>query len=134
MAETKGRVHTERNLTDYTVFPADGYVLPKKMTATAEPGSGLTVVVEIEMIEGRARAQKVTVSASDPRGIEWTPFAKLPLRDIVGTAVLDSLVKVDPGNEGTFQFMPARDTEAVREIVQAAVGYNPNLNRFRRVS
>jgi hypothetical protein len=134
MTETKGRVHTDRSLIDYTVFPADGYALPRKMTARAELSRGLTVVVDIVMIEGRARAQKVTVSASDPRGIEWTPFAKLPLRDIVATAVLDSLMKVEPGDEGAFQFMPARNSETVREIVQAAVGYRPDLDRFRRVS
>jgi hypothetical protein len=134
MAEAKGRVHTKRELTDYTVFPADGYVLPKKMTATAEI-SGLTVVVEIEMIEGRARAQRVTVSTSDPRGIEWTPFAKLPLRDIVATAVLDSLTQVMPGEEGAWQWVPPDpDSQAVREIVQEAVGYKPDLDRFVRAS
>jgi hypothetical protein len=115
-------------------FPRDGYALPRHLRATATENPdlpGVTVEVEVEIKEGRARPSSVKVSSDD--GVGWTTLSAIPVRDIVGTAVLHALHTVKPEGEGRIAYMPIDQNapvDEVREIVQAAVRYAPDLDRF----
>jgi hypothetical protein len=143
-ANDRGTVHTSWDLSmpaDFTT-PRDGYALPRKLTARATEDPRLpdvVVEVEIEIEEGRARATRVSVERSE--GVGWTALANVPVRDIVGTAVLTALHRVEPGDQpGSFRTVMLRmlgqrlDPDEAREIVQASVGYAPNLDRFEGVA
>jgi hypothetical protein len=122
---------------DFTT-PRDGYALPRKLKAraTGNPRLPAAVVdVEIEIDGGKARATRVSVERLE--GVGWTALANVPVRDIVGTAVLTALHRVLPGDQpGSFLTVPLSmigkkaDPDEVREIVQESVGYAPNLDRF----
>jgi hypothetical protein len=113
--------------------PRDGWMLPSKLKAEAKRGD-LHVNVEIDVVEGRARARRVEVETDNPRGVGWTALAKIPVRNIVATAVLDSLWKTVPDEEGVPNIVPmgSGDADAAREVVQAAVGYHPKPIREAR--
>jgi hypothetical protein len=132
----RGKVSTRRDLWNYTVFPRDGYVLPSELAAHAELSDGTVVDVDVEITGGRARAHRVSLTAKEGTGIGWTELSRLPLRDIVGTAVLDALMKAAPGDDGTIHLAPLvkADSDEVRQIVQGAVGYSPNYKGFERVA
>lgn len=118
---------------DYTVFPRDGFVLPRTIKAHAELAEGTVVDIDIAIAAGRARAVKVTVTAE--RGVGWTMLANVPTRDIVGTAVLDKLMRAEMQPGGALQLAPLRKSDAnvVRQIVQGMVGYNPKTKTLKRV-
>jgi hypothetical protein len=115
-------------------FPRDGYALPRHLEARATENPdlpGVTVEVEIEITEGHARA--ISVKATSDDGVGWTTLSAVPVRDIVGTAVLSALHTVKPDGEGHIAYMPIDQNapvDDVREIVQAAVRYAPDLDRF----
>jgi len=126
---------------DFT-SPRDGYGLPSRLTAVATEDPelpGVVITVEVAIEEGRARARSVEVETDDPAGVGWTILANAPVRDIVATAVLASLWLMGPGEEeGTIRYLPLSeatnvDVDEVREIVQSAVGYRPNIDRFEGV-
>jgi hypothetical protein len=125
--ESRGTVRMSSNWLEGFTTPRDGWVLPRKLKADAELPGGVQVSIEVEVEEGRARARSVTVSTTNPHGVGWKALSEIPARDIVATAVLDSLQKVVPVSEEEVKYViPERaDAEQVREVVQAAVGYRP---------
>jgi hypothetical protein len=141
-ARQRGKVHASSSGDDFT-SPRDGYGLPRRITARATENPdlpGIIVTVEIEAEEGRARARSVLVETEGTAGVGWTVLANVPTRDIVATAVLASLWRMLPGDdEGTTRHLPLSlsvadvDIDEVREIVQSAVGYRPNMDRFEGV-
>jgi hypothetical protein len=121
--------------------PRDGYGLPGRLTAVATDDPdlpGVVVTVKVEVENGRARARSVLVDTDNPAGVGWTTLASVRTRDIVATAVLSALWRMEAGDEeGTIRYVPLSETDVdmdeVREIVQNAVGYSPNMDRFERV-
>jgi hypothetical protein len=99
-------------------------MLPAKVTAEADRG-GVRVEIEIDVVEGRARARRVTVETDNPHGVGWAALAKAPIRDIVATAILASLWKTVPDADGVPNIVPMEraDEAAAHDVVQAAVGY-----------
>jgi hypothetical protein len=123
----KWKVRTTRELFDYSVFPRDGYVLPRKLKAHATAPDGTVADVEVEVANGRARARSVTVATEKPGGVGWTALAKVPIRNIVATACLDALFRVEVGDGEAMQLLPLRkaDADDARQVVQGLVGYKP---------
>jgi hypothetical protein len=121
---------------------AGGYALPHRLHARAyeDPDlPGVEVEVEVEVTKGRARAVEIKVSTPD--GIGWATLSKVPVRDIVGTAVLAGLHRAVPDKQGRLTFVPVGsmapeelDVEEIRQIVQRSVGYRQDLDRFELVA
>jgi hypothetical protein len=135
----EGTVYTERDFPlGYRVFLEGGYVLPTELTATATLKDSITAEVTVAIAEGRAKARKIVVASEKPNGIGWTTLASIEVRNIVATAVLDSLMRATTGTGGSITLLPLGKPELssdeVREIVQGAVGYRPDLDRFKAVS
>lgn len=133
MATKKKEEWTVRWRSDWNegfTSPRDGWILPRKLEADAER-AGVRVSVEIDVEEGKARARRVSVETDNPHGVGWTELAKIQVRNIVGTAVLGSLMKTAAGDEGAVQLLPPerKDSDTVRQIVQGAVGYRPRTLR-----
>lgn len=126
-----------RDLRDYRVFPRDGYVLPSKLQAHVELEDGAQVDVDVEIVEGKARARRVCVAAEGRSGIGWTTLATVPTRDIVATAVVQSLMTAIPGDDGGIRMTPVDpeivDLDEVQQVVDAVVRYRPDLERFEGV-
>lgn len=123
----RGRVRT--TVPDPEDFVSREFVgsfsLPRRLRAQAELPSGVEAVVEIRVENGRARAEAVTVR--HPRGVGWTALATVPVRDIVATACLSSLMRTVVLPDGTARLEPVRreDWREVRDVVRALVGYAP---------
>jgi hypothetical protein len=132
--ESRGTVRSTWDWTSGFTTPRDGWVVPRRGTADADLPGGVRVRIEIEVEEGKARARTVTVSTENAHGVGWKALSQIPTRDIVATALLDGLMKAGPGDEGAVQLLPPgrSDTEEVREVIQAAVGYNPRTEGFLR--
>jgi hypothetical protein len=125
----RGRVRTE--LPDPVGFVdrvfVGRYSFPRRLRAVAELPSGIEAVVEVEVSDGRARASSVTVRGGGRHGIGWTALAKVPVRDIVATAVLSTLLRTEVAADGTVQLARLEEADAleVRDIIQRVVGYRP---------
>ncbi len=137
----RGKIRTEWDLMEWLrdpVYPADGYMLPRRLTAHATENPEMPDVqvdVVIKVSRGHARAVKVTIEARS--GISWEDLSKVPVRDIVGTAVLTALhTSTPPDEEGRVYFTPINPAEPVDEvrqdIVRRLVRYRPKLERFDR--
>jgi hypothetical protein len=132
--EPRGTVSWRSDWLGGFTTPRDGWAVPRKIQADANLPGGVRVNIEIEVEEGHARARRVSFETDNPRGVGWTALAKAPVRDIVATAVLGNLKKATlrPNGSMRIELPTAQDSEAVREIVQAAVGYRPNTEGFER--
>jgi hypothetical protein len=112
-------------------------MLPRRLSAhaTDDPDlPGLEVDVEIEIEQGRARASHLAVTAPD--GIGWATLSRIPVRDIVGTAVLTALMRTRQGDGNAILPVPLErsDAQDARVIVQGLVGYRPDLERLEGVA
>jgi hypothetical protein len=63
--------------------PRDGWMLPGELQVHAELPDGIHVQVDVVVVEGRAKARSVTVSALLEHGVGWQALSKTPVRDIV---------------------------------------------------
>jgi hypothetical protein len=136
-AEIRGKVSARYNFSGGTSSPRDGWVLPGELQVHAELPDGIHVHVDVVVVEGRAKARSVTVSALLEHGVGWQALSKTPVRDIVAVGVLDALRKVTTYDDGTVLgiLLPReKDMDEVNEIIQATVGYRPRTEGFERVN
>jgi hypothetical protein len=113
------------------------YALPDRLTATAAFDDGVTAEVDIEVSVERAIARRVTVYSPKVHGVGWKALGELPVRDIVATAALDALHRMEPAGRGrqfTWRKVNKDDDGArwqeIRDLIQHLVGYNPNPEAF----
>ncbi|HXF71948.1 MAG TPA: hypothetical protein VNO79_04970 [Actinomycetota bacterium] len=101
------------------------FSLPRRLRAHAELPGGVEAIVEIAVSGGRARAEAVTVR--HPRGVGWTALATVPVRDIVATACLSTLMRTVVLPDGTARLEPVgrEDWRAARDAIRGLVGYAP---------
>ncbi len=88
------------------------------------------------IVEGRAKARSVTVSALLEHGVGWQALSKAPVRDITAVGVLHALRKVQTYEDGAAMgiLIPKdKDKAEVDEIVQDTVGYRPRTDDWERV-
>jgi hypothetical protein len=133
--EIRGRVHADYDFAGEVSSPRDGWVLPRELQVHAELPDGIHVHVDVVVVEGRAKARSVTVSALLEHGVGWQALSKTPVRDITAAGVLDALRKVTTYDDGMVLglLLPGEgDVAEAREIVRAAVGYRPRLEGFER--
>jgi hypothetical protein len=135
--KTRGRVRTEWRPGSSKWAAVDEFVIPNRLTATAELPEGTTAVVEIEISEGRARPRSVCVSTDRPAGVGWATLSRVPVRNIVGFACLDTLAQARTLKDGTTLKITPLGKDANPEEVQAAVqkltGYSPKVDDLERV-
>jgi hypothetical protein len=143
MPGTRGKVRTEQVRTERgpgtELIPLEGgFLVPQHIRAEAELPDGTTVHVEIEVsaMGNRARPRTVCVTTDRRAGVGWATLSRIPVRDIVATACLDTLRRMQPmGNGETIIVAPlgSEDPERVRTVVQRLVGYKPKTDDFERV-
>jgi hypothetical protein len=141
----RGKVRTTWEWGSYSDMNllAGGYALPRYLHTVAyeDPDlPGVEIRAEVEITGGRARAIEVTVAS--PGGVGWAMLSKVPVRDIVGTAVLAGLHRATtPDVKGRLSYEPISsapadelDVDEIRQIVQRSVGYRQDLDRFEQVA
>jgi hypothetical protein len=132
--EVRGKVSVDYEFAgDDLSSPRDGWILPNELRVYAELPDGIHVNVDVVVVEGRAKARSVTVSALLGRSIGWQALSKTPVRDITAVGVLDALRKVTTYDDGAIFgiLLPkAEEMDTAHEIVRAAVGYRPRLEGF----
>jgi hypothetical protein len=141
----RGKVRTTWEWGSYSDMNllAGGYALPRYLHAVANEDPdlpGVEIKAEVEVTEGRARAIEITVTSPD--GIGWAVLSKVPVRDIVGTAVMAGLHRATtPDVKGRLSYAPLGsvpadepDVNEIRQIVQRSVGYRQDLDRFEQVA
>jgi hypothetical protein len=134
--EIRGTVRTRWDPFGDLSSPRDGWTLPRELELDAELPGDIQVHMDVDVRQGKARARSVTISTTKPHGVGWTALTQVPVRDLVATAVRDALLKSVPTSESSRELVPpgAKDAEEVREVVQVAVGYRPDVEGFERVS
>ena len=132
--QDRGTVRTTWDPLGDLSSPRDGWTLPRELELDAELPGDVQVHIDVEVRQGKARARSVNVSTTRPHGVGWTALSQVPVRDLVATAVLDALLKSVPTSESSRELVPPepKDAETVREVVQAAVGYRPDVEGFER--
>lgn len=107
------------------VFLDDGYAIPRKFTVSAEfKDQPLTVAIDVEIEDKRARSRAVTVSTSRKNGVSSTTLRAVPIRDLVATGCTQTLHKVESKTGTDFALaMPGPYGPEEIEAVQRLVGY-----------
>jgi Family of unknown function (DUF5719) len=115
-----------------TTSPRDGWHLPREMGLDADLEDGVQVHIDVEVVEGRARARSVTVRTDKPHGVGWTALSNVPVRDLVASGVRGALHRLVPEGEGrmVLKAPSEADADVVLQIVRDSVGYNPKIERF----
>jgi len=108
------------------IFVSERFAIPEKLDIPADrDGEHLEIRVQIE--NGRARSRRVLIESSTPGGVSATTLRQVPIRNVVATACLSALLKVQTSPDGTVHFMPgphdAADVDEIRRVVQELVGY-----------
>jgi hypothetical protein len=117
------------------VFLSDGFTVPRQFPVHVDFPDDVQMDLDVEVADGRARARRVTVS--HPGGIGWATLAKLPVRDIVGTAVLMVLQRATVQDHGDIRLeflLGDEGDEQAWRVMQQLVGYSPKTDDFERVS
>lgn len=127
----KGQVHTKWDfewLTDPLLL-AGGFAIPRELEVTHEPSPGIHVQMHVTVDDVRARCDRITVETDRPGGIGLDVLRGIQVRNIMATALLDSLHKIKVGADGGATFgkvggpSDAERSEEIRAIVQRLVGW-----------
>jgi hypothetical protein len=97
-----------------------GYALPDTLTAIGE-SNDVRVEIAVELADGRAHAQSVTVSR--PGGVSSTTLRLVPVRDIMAWALLISLMRIERDGSNV-TLTPINDPgDAEVALIKQLVGY-----------
>jgi hypothetical protein len=131
---TKGRQQRGKvtvNVADRTdrVF-IDNYSVPRRFDVNAVLVDGVTADIRVEIADRRARARRVAVEVDRREGVVYQVLAALPLKDILGSALLPLIwrTEVQPDGKPDFRLPGANDQEYAEAwaLMRRLVGYAPD--------
>jgi hypothetical protein len=117
------------------VVLAGGFTIPSELNVSTESSPGvhveMHVVVEAATTKSpaKARTDSVTVQTHRRGGIGLDVLRGISVRNIMATALLDALHKVEVSPDGSVRFAKVGGTrdaarsEEIREVVQGLVGW-----------
>jgi hypothetical protein len=128
MAETANLSVRMRGLPKYEPV-AEGYAIPRNIITVSASWPDRAVEVDVEVIGGRARTRRLTVSTDQPEGVGSTMLREVPIRDVVASGLRALLARVE--FKGTSaKIAPIRDDqfdEADLAALKKLVGYDPDV-------
>jgi hypothetical protein len=110
------------------VVLAGGFALPRELNVDAEPTPGVTVKLHVVVDDEHARCDSVTLQTDQLNGIGLDVMRRVPIRNLMATALLAALHKVEFSADGSVRLNPvtarnADRSEEIRAAVQKLVGW-----------
>lgn len=101
---------------------AEGLAVPERFPAKGH-GDGLSVDIDVELVDGRLRARRVCIETESDRGVTAAAVRSVPIRQLVIGAGVGLVHHVEVSGKSVRHTLTDPNDEVVIAAVEAAVGY-----------
>jgi hypothetical protein len=101
-----------------------GRAIPSAFTFHAE-APDWTADVQVEVIDGKARTQRVAMETTAPEGVTSTTMRQIPIRDLVARVALHFLRRPVVSKDGTTKLRPftLQEAKEAYTVLERVVSY-----------